>query len=818
MASNADSAVEMQQGRDRLHHSDDEEGEPPEETMDDEIIRETLQAEEATKREGPFRRLSRKLTRPDSLDVESMRVREMDSASPKVSMALVLNLAFQSIGVVYGDLGTSPLYVYSSTFTDGIKSNQDILGVLSLIIYTLIAVPLVKYIFIVLRANDNGEGGTFALYSLICRHAKVSMAHNRQPTDLNISSYKLETPSKKMTRATRIKEGLEKSRFWQNVLLLFVLLGPCLVIGDGSLTPAISVLSAIQGITVQVNSISPNVSVIITIIILAILFSIQRFGTHRVAFSFGPIMLVWFISIGIIGLINTFRWDPSVFRALNPYYAISYFTRNKYEGWASLGGVVLCITGSEAMFADLGHFTVKSMQIAFTCLVFPSLMCAYIGQAAFLMKNQLAEDVEFTFYRSIPKPVYWPMFGVATCAAIIASQAMISATYSMIRNAMALGCFPRVTVIHTSKKVHGQIYIPEINWIVMVLSICIVGGFRSTTQIGHAYGIAVVGVFFISTCLLTLIMVMIWQTNIILCILFFAVFFVIEGTYFSAVLSKVTQGGWVPLVIAVCFLTIMYSWHFGTRMKRLYEQSHKLSMDWVLSLGHSLGISRVPGVGLVYTELPQGVPQIFGHFITNLPAIHSTLVFVCIRHIAVSTVPEDERILIRRLGPRNYRMFRCAVRYGYTDHADHSEPDQSFESQLLAALQRFIRTEAAEVTPGSLLASSGAASPGAAAHREGARDSSVSADSADSKTADELDAEHDARTVDELHFLQKAREAGVVYLLGDSDVHAKSDSWLYKRVIINHIYSFLRRNCRNNTLSLSIPKARLLKVGMEYYV
>lgn len=234
--------MELQSARDAFRGDNGTEGEPPgpkeaSPAMDDEIIRETMQD---SKREGPFRRLSRTLTRPDSLDVESMRVRGMDRAGPQASMAVVLNLAFQSIGVVYGDLGTSPLYVYSSTFTSGIKSNQDILGVLCLIIYTIIAVPLVKYIFIVLRANDNGEGGTFALYSVICRHAKVSLAHYRQPTDLNISSYKLQTPSHRMARATRVKDALENSRFWQNVLLLFVLLGPCLVIGDGSLTPAIS--------------------------------------------------------------------------------------------------------------------------------------------------------------------------------------------------------------------------------------------------------------------------------------------------------------------------------------------------------------------------------------------------------------------------------------------------------------------------------------------------------------------------------------------------------------------------------------------------
>lgn len=307
------------------------------------------------------------------------------------------------------------------------------------------------------------------------------------------------------------------------------------------------------------------------------------------------------------------------------------------------------------------------------------------------------------------------------------------------------------------------------------------------------------GVFFISTCLLTLIMVLVWQTNIVLCVLFFVVFVAIEGTYFSAVLSKVTQGGWVPLVIATCFLTIMFSWHYGTRMKRLYELAHKLSMDWVLNAVQTPGVCRVPGVGLVYTELPQGVPAIFRHIISNLSAIHSTLVFVCIRHIAVATVPEEERILVRRLGPRKYRMFRCAVRYGYTDHMDGAAAsDQSMEAMLLASLQRFIRTEAA--------ADAAMASTAAAASPE------LDTNEGEQEHAEDDEAEN------EVLFLEKARDAGVVYVLGDNDVHAKSDSWFFRRIVIDYIYSFLRRNCRTSALYLSIPKARLLKVGMEYYV
>jgi KUP system potassium uptake protein len=324
----------------------------------------------------------------------------------------------------------------------------------------------------------------------------------------------------------------------------------------------------------------------------------------------------------------------------------------------------------------------------------------------------------------------------------------------------------------------------------------------------------VVGVFFISTCLLTLIMVLIWHTNIALALCFITVFGVIEGAYFSSVLSKVVDGGWVPLAIATCFMTIMYTWHYGTRMKSLFELSHKLSMDWVLGLGHNLGISRVPGIGLVYTELPHGVPAIFAHFITNLPAIHSTLIFVCIRHIAVSTVPEDERILMRRIGPRRFRMYRCAVRYGYTDHMD-SDAERSFEESLLSSLRRFIITEAAENTPATLTSSgSGDVSTG-----KGELSDTTETDNSETPHIhSKAEGDDDAYTDDELTFLQKSKESGVVYLLGDTDVHCKKDAFFIKKIAIDYIYSFLRRNCRKNTLYLSIPQPKLLKVGMTYYV
>eukprot|EP00253_Pinus_taeda_P020801 PITA_20801 len=394
------------------------------------------------------------LRRIDSLDLESVKVSGMaNHGSNLITMSAILHLAFQSIGVVYGDIGTSPLYVFSSTFTDGIRHPDDILGALSLIFYPLTLLPLVKYVFIVLWADDNGDGGTFALYSLICRHAKVNVIAKQQAEDRELSTYKLATPSRQLKRALKIKEVLEKSNAAKTILLMLALLGTSMVIGDGVLTPCISVVSAVQGIQTVDKSLSQEVVAMISVAILVILFYLQRFGTQKVSYSFAPAILIWFLFLAFIGIYNIAKHDASVFKAFYPKYIFDYFRRNSKQGWISLGGIVLCITGTEAMFADLGHFSVRSIQIAFSGIVYPALICAYLGQAAYLMK--FPEDVAQTFYKSTPNAVYWPMFVVAVIAAIIASQAMISATFSIIKKSMALGCFPRVTVIHTSSKYEG---------------------------------------------------------------------------------------------------------------------------------------------------------------------------------------------------------------------------------------------------------------------------------------------------------------------------------------------------------------------------
>ncbi|KAG2688018.1 hypothetical protein I3760_09G074400 [Carya illinoinensis] len=546
--------------------------------------------EDSDNNKGSMWVLDQKLDQP--MDEEAGRLRNM-YREKKFSALLLLRLAFQSLGVVYGDLGTSPLYVFYNTFPSGeVKDPEDVVGALSLIIYSLTLIPLLKYVFVVCRANDNGQGGTFALYSLLCRHAKIKTIPNQHRTDEQLTTYSRST-FHEHSFAAKTKKWLEKYAFRKNALLILVLVGTCMVIGDGILTPAISVLSSVGGIKVVQPGMNNGVVVLVAVIILIGLFSMQHYGTDRVGWLFAPIVLLWFLVIGGIGIFNIWKYDSSVLKAFSPLHIFYYFKRRGKEGWVSLGGIMLSITGTEALFADLAHFPVSAIQIAFTMVVFPCLLLAYSGQAAYIMDNKT--HVHDAFYLSIPESIYWPVFLIATAAAIVASQATISATFSIIKQALALGCFPRVKVVHTSKKFLGQIYVPDINWILMILCIAVTAGFKNQSQIGNAYGTAVVIVMLVTTFLMILIMLLVWHCHWILVLIFTVLSLVVEFTYFSAVIVKVNQGGWVPLVIAAAFLLIMYVWHYGTVKRYQFEMHSKVSMAWILGLGPSLGLVRVPG-------------------------------------------------------------------------------------------------------------------------------------------------------------------------------------------------------------------------------
>lgn len=759
-------------------------------------------------------------------------------------------LAYQSFGVVYGDLSISPLYVYKSVFSGRLHRHQDeqtIFGVFSLIFWTITLIPFIKYVAIVLSADDNGEGGVFALYSLLCRHAKFNLLPNQQAADEELSTYYMSGGSTPIPSA--FKRFLEEHKRLRTVLLLVVLFGACMVIGDGVLTPAMSVLSSISGLQVRAQKLGNGEVVIIACIVLIGLFALQHWGTQRLAFLFAPVVIIWLLCIGVIGLYNTIYWNPRIFVALSPYYVVKYFSHTGKDGWISLGGILLCITGSEAMFADLGHFTNSSIKLAFIGVIYPCLVLQYMGQAAYISKN--FSEIPTSFYDSIPKPVFWPVFVVASLAAIVASQAVISATFSIVKQCHALGCFPRVKIVHTSRWIYGQVYIPEINWILMLLCLAVTIGFRDTTVIGNAYGITCMTVMFVTTCLMSLIIIFVWRRNLVLAILFLLFFGLIESLYLTSSYIKFAQGGWVPLVLSFIFMFVMYVWHYGTRQKYLFELQNKASMKWILTLGPSLGIVRVPGIGLIYTELVTGVPAIFSHFVTNLPAFHQVLVFVCLKSVPVPFVPPEERYLIGRIGPRAYRMYRCIVRYGYKDVR---KDDDNFENQLVMSIAEFIQLEAEEMSSGGndghldgrmAVIRNSERSTSTLMMREvdenGTTEVSETIVSNRSETLRNLQAIYeqessgltqrrgirfevsegvylDEQVREELTVLVEAKHAGIAYIMGHSYIKARKTSSFIKKFVVDVAYSFLRKNCRGPAVALNIPHISLIEVGMIYYV
>ncbi|PIA61526.1 hypothetical protein AQUCO_00300806v1 [Aquilegia coerulea] len=504
---------------------------------------------------------------------------------------------------------------------------------------------------------------------------------------------------------------------------------------------------------------------------------VQRFGTDKVGYSFAPIICMWFVLIAGIGVFNFVKFDPTVVKTINPKYIVDYFRRNKEQAWISLGGIVLAISGTEAMFADVGHFTVRSIQISMCAVTYPSLLLAYVGQASYLRKHN--GDVGDAFYRSIPirlnlimfnfdeAPIYWPMFVVAVMAAIIASQAMISGTFSIIQQSLSLGCFPRVQIVHTSAKYEGQVYIPEINYLLMLACVGVTLGFRTTKEIGNAYGIAVVFVMTLTSALLVLIMIMIWKTPIFLVIIYVLVVGSVELLYLSSVLYKFDQAFTAVLV------TIMYVWNYVYRKKYKYELEHKVSSQALEEIAADTNLCRVPGIAIFYSELVHGITPIFQHYIANVPALHSVLIFVSVKSLPISK--SFETTLVERL--KEYitedlwisSTKRVIKHSGIQNGGDNSESETDGES-----------------LPGEGM---------------------VMIDEQEKKTEVALD---------DIEVVDRGLREGIVHLMGESEVVAGSQNCFVKKILINYAYNFIKRNLRQTDKVFDIPHKRLLKVGMTY--
>jgi KUP system potassium uptake protein len=542
------------------------------------------------------------------------------------SSPMKLGLALGALGVVYGDIGTSPLYTIKECFhgTHAIAATPDnVMGVLSLVFWSLTIVVSIKYLTFIMLADNRGEGGIFALLALV--------------------------PGSK---------GLP--RRVHGFVVLSALAGAALLYGDGFITPSISVLSAIEGLEVATSAASSMI-VPLTCAILFCLFLFQRHGTHGIGRVFGPVMLVWFIVIAALGLLQIFQ-APGILGALYPVYAFRFFAENHLHGMIVLGSVVLCITGGEALYADMGHFGRWPIRISWFCLVFPALLLNYFGQGALLLSDP-AHSAN-PFYGLVPRMLLFPMVGLATVATIIASQAMISGAFSLTRQAVQLGYFPRVTIIHTSALTEGQIYIPEVNWLMMVVCIALVLAFRGSSGLAGAYGVAVTANMGLTSLVYFFVATKTWDWPVRKALPLVALFLIFDLAYFGSNLFKFFDGGWFPMAVAAIIVTVMTTWKKGRAelYKKIVESS--IPFEMFLKDIEEHDVYRVTGAAVFMASSSQFTPPSLLHHYKHSRVLHEEVVLLTIMPAAFPAVSKKERLRVEKLGNGFYRLI---ARYGFME-------------------------------------------------------------------------------------------------------------------------------------------------------
>lgn len=549
-----------------------------------------------------------------------------DSSVQRSSTAALTLLV---LGVVFGDIGTSPLYAVKQTFSPdyGIPlTTANILGGLSTIFWSLMIVVSLKYVTLIMRADNKGEGGTIALLAL------ASSTMRKHPK-------------------------------WRSVVIIVGLLGGTLFYGDAVITPAISVLSAVEGLEVGTSTFKPYV-IPIALIVLIALFSLQRRGTASVGRLFGPICIVWFLAIGSVGVYNIVQ-HPTVLAAISPIHALGFVTNHGFASFLVLGAVLLVITGAEALYLDMGHFGKWPIRIAWFGLVLPSLVLNYFGQGALLIANPAA--IENPFYLAYPSWALYPMIGLATAATTIASQASISGVYSLTKQAMQLGLLPRMNVVHTSATEIGQVYIPAINWTVLAVVILAVIGFGSSSNLALAYGVAVSGMMVVTTFLTFFVLRFGWNYPLWLCLSATGFFFVIDIAFFSSSLLKIPGGGWFPIAIGAFVFTLMLTWQRGRKilMSRLKQQS--IPLDTFMQSLLANPPVRVPGTAVFLSAATGVVPHALLHNLVHNKVLHDRVVFLTVKFKDIPYVSPDERVSVEPLGNECYKV---VMNFGFKDQPD----------------------------------------------------------------------------------------------------------------------------------------------------
>ncbi|MBL8297608.1 MAG: potassium transporter Kup [Rhodanobacteraceae bacterium] len=537
-------------------------------------------------------------------------------------------LALGAIGVVYGDIGTSPLYTLKEAFgPHGVAiSHDNVLGVLSLIFWSLIVIVSVKYAIFIMSADNKGEGGIMAL---------TTLAHR----------------------------GVRSSARARWIIMVLGLFGAALFFGDSVITPAISVLSAVEGLGVAAPALNRYV-VPIAVLVLIALFALQRSGTARVARVFAPIMVIWFLALAVLGVAKIVQ-SPQVIQALNPYYAVEFFLENGRIGFFVLASVILAVTGAEALYADMGHFGKRPIRRAWFAFVLPALMLNYLGQGALLLENPAA--AANPFYLLVPPVLLYPMIILATLAAVIASQAVISGAFSVTRQAIQLGYLPRMEVVHTSRETMGQIYLPWLNRVLLVLTVAVVIGFHSSTNLAAAYGIAVVGTMTIDSFLVIIVARRIWAWKRWHVAALGGLFVVIDLAFLGANLEKVEHGGWFPLVLGVVVFTVMTTWRRGRELViRELKQAGLALKPFIESIAEHPPL-RVPGQAVFLTAQPEAVPHALLHNLKHNKVLHEQNTMLTVEWLETPTAEPEERIELVSLG---HDFYQLTLRYGFAEDPD----------------------------------------------------------------------------------------------------------------------------------------------------
>ncbi|KAK7426939.1 hypothetical protein QQZ08_006531 [Neonectria magnoliae] len=710
---------------------------------------------------------------------------------------LLLWLAWQSTGVVYGDIGTSPLYVYSSTFTTQ-PSWVDLVGALSIIIWSLTLIVTLKYCFIVLSADDDGQGGTFAVYSLLARYANIVDTDPNFPERIMVRLER-EVGKAELPPAGRIvRDFLERSRTAKAILKIVGVLGVSMVVADSVLTPAQSVLGAIQGIQVVRPDLGRSAIVGISCGILILLFLLQPLGTSKIGTAFAPVVVVWLLYNLVIGIYNLVLYDHTVLKAFSPHYSFTYLIRNGSEGWKSLGGLLLAFTGVESLFADLGAFGQRAIQLSWLCLAFPCLLITYAGQAAYISQDETGTAFTNPFFYTLPGGTFYFSIVIAVMAAIVASQALITSSFQLISQLMRLSYFPHIKTVHTSRRFHDQIYMPFANLLLLIGTVVVTAVYNNTTSLGHAYGACVIIVTFITTCLVSLVALIIWRVQSLIVLFVFLIFILLDGVYLSAALNKVPDGAWFALVLSFILSTIFILWRWGkeqqwkAEVKDVVDPSDLLLMSRNNSIARDANNSPVrlklapefggghltpaPGLGIFFDKVGGSgdhIPKVFTQFIRKFQTRPQVIVFFHMRSLSQPTVPAGQRFVIARVTSKIPSCYRIALRHGYMD--DVLTPDLT--RIIVLELMMFI-------TRGS-------------------------ADTNENLMPPEVR--------EELEALRAARDAQTVYLMGKQTMRVqrrprKTIANIARRVALES-FLWIRENTRTKLANLDIDPDDLVEIG-----